>query len=139
MLIGVVTGMLIFDLPFSFMVFLGLVSLAGIGVNDAIVLMDKTKRNIEEMGMSSIEAVIDAGDTRLQPIMLTTITTIIVVVPLAFANEFWVGLSISIIFGLAFATVLQLFVVPMLFVKFEGSKLDKKRAEADESIIKYQK
>lgn len=139
MLIGVVTGMLIFGLPFSFMVFLGLVSLAGIGVNDAIVLMDKTKRNIEEKGMSSIEAVIDAGDTRLQPIMLTTITTIIGVVPLAFANEFWVGLSISIIFGLAFATVLQLFVVPMLFVKFEGSKLDKKRAEADESIIKYQK
>ncbi len=89
--------------------------------------------------MSSIEAVIDAGDTRLQPIMLTTITTIIGVVPLAFANEFWVGLSISIIFGLAFATVLQLFVVPMLFVKFEGSKLDKKRAEADENIIKYQK
>jgi len=130
MLIGVVIGMAIFDLPFSFMVFLGLVSLAGIGVNDAIVLMDKTKRNIEENNMSAIDAVADAGDTRLQPILLTTVTTIIGVIPLAFANEFWIGLSISIIFGLAFATVLQLFVVPMLFVKFEGKKIDRERQKS---------
>jgi len=127
MLIGVVIGMGIFNLPFSFMVFLGLVSLAGIGVNDAIVLMDKTKRNIEEKQMSAVEAVSDAGDTRLQPILLTTVTTIMGVIPLIYANEFWVGLSISIIFGLAFATVIQLFVIPMLFVKFEGKKIMKQQ------------
>lgn len=138
MIIGVVIGMLIFHLPFSFMVFLGLVSLAGIGVNDAIVLMDKTNRNIEEKHMSAIEAVADAGDTRLQPIMLTTITTIMGVIPLIYANEFWIGLSISIIFGLAFATVIQLFVVPMLFVRFEGRKKSKKdKAEIPE--IHYSK
>jgi multidrug efflux pump subunit AcrB len=139
MLIGVVFGMLIFGLPFSFPVFLGLISLAGIVVNDAIVLMDKTKRNIEEREMTSLEAVADAGDTRLQPILLTSITTIMGVVPLAFASEFWVGLSISIIFGLLFATVLQLFVIPMLFVKFEGYKIDKKKAVLEKSQIEYQK
>ena len=63
--------------------------------------MDKTKRNMEERDMESLEAVADAGDTRLQPILLTSITTIMGVVPLAFASEFWVGLSISIIFGIA--------------------------------------
>ncbi|MBU1203029.1 efflux RND transporter permease subunit [Patescibacteria group bacterium] len=138
MLIGVVVGMGIFGLPFSFMVFLGLVSLAGIGVNDAIVLMDKTKRNIEEKNMTPLEAVADAGDTRLQPILLTTITTIMGVIPLAFANEFWVGLSISIIFGLAFATVIQLFVIPMLFVRFEGKKKNKKD-KADIPEVQYSK
>lgn len=129
MLIGVVVGMALFNLPFSFMVFLGLVSLTGIGVNDAIVLMDKTRRNIEEKNMDAIEAISDAGDTRLQPILLTTITTIMGVIPLIFANEFWIGLSVSIIFGLAFATVIQLFVIPMLFVRFEGKKLAKQKTE----------
>jgi len=139
MLIGVVVGMAIFHLPFSFMVFLGLVSLAGIGVNDAIVLMDKTKRNIDEKNMGAIEAVADAGDTRLQPIMLTTITTIMGVIPLIYANEFWIGLSVSIIFGLLFSTILQLFVIPMLFVRFEGKRIDKDKAEANKATIEYQK
>ncbi len=120
MLIGVVIGMLIFDLPFSFAVFLGLVSLAGIVVNDAIVLLDKTQRNVDEKNMLIRDALVDAGDTRLQPILLTSITTIFGVIPLAIADPFWLGMSIAIIFGLSFATVLQLFVIPMVYLKFEG-------------------
>lgn len=126
MLIGVVVGMLILQLPFSFSVFLGIISLAGIGVNDGIVLMDKTMRNIKEKNMSPRQAVADAGDTRLQPIILTSVTTIIGVIPLAFADEFWLGLSASIIFGMLFAMVLQLFFIPMLFLKFEGKKIIKR-------------
>lgn len=122
MLIGVVIGMLIFNLPFSFAVFLGLVSLAGIVVNDAIVLLDKTQRNVDEKGMLIKDALADAGDTRLQPIMLTSITTIIGVIPLAIADPFWLGMSIAIIFGLAFATIMQLFIIPMVYLKFEGKK-----------------
>ncbi len=138
MLIGVVIGMLIFSLPFSFPVFLGLISLAGIVVNDAIVLLDKTKRNIEEKGMLAAEAIADAGDTRLQPILLTSITTIFGVVPLAIADEFWMGMSISIMFGLAFATILQLFVIPMMFLKFEGKGI-LKRSKAKSQEISYSK
>lgn len=93
---------------------------------------------MEEKGMKALEAVADAGDTRLQPILLTSITTIIGVVPLAFASEFWIGLSISIIFGMAFATILQLFVMPMIFMKFEGRRLDRIRA-AQEQKIDYSK
>jgi len=140
MLIGVVIGMLIFSLPFSFPVFLGLISLAGIVVNDAIVLIDKTKRNIEEKKMQAIEAIADAGDTRLQPILLTSITTIMGVIPLAIADEFWLGLSISIIFGLLFATIMQLFVIPMIFVKFEGKRINSQRqTNCEEVTIEYSK
>ena len=140
MLIGVVVGMLIFRLPFSFAVFLGLISLSGIVVNDAIVLIDKTKRNIEEKKMQAVEAIADAGDTRLQPILLTSITTIMGVIPLAIANEFWVGLSISIIFGLLFATILQLFVIPMIFVKLEGKRINKEHlARLKRTEIEYSK
>jgi multidrug efflux pump subunit AcrB len=131
MLIGVVIGMLVLHLPFSFSVFLGLISLAGIVVNDAIVLIDKTRRNIEEKNMYPKEAVVDAGDTRLQPILLTSITTIIGVAPLALSDEFWLGLSIAIIFGLAFATILQLFVIPMVFLQLEGKRLLKRRKQVN--------
>ncbi|MCB9802396.1 efflux RND transporter permease subunit [Candidatus Nomurabacteria bacterium] len=127
MMIGVVVGMLLLRLPFSFPVFLGLISLAGIVVNDAIVFIDKTERNIREKNMFPLEALADAGDTRLQPILLTSITTIFGVFPLALANEFWVGLSVSIIFGLAFATVLQLFVIPMVYLQLKGKKILRER------------
>ena len=134
--IGVVIGLLLFGLPFSFSVFLGLVALSGIVVNDAIVLLDKVNRNVKEKGMTLVDALTDAGDTRLQPIILTSLTTIIGVVPLAFADEFWVGLSISIIFGLAFATILQLFVVPMVFLKLEGKKdKNKKRPSRSKRLF----
>jgi multidrug efflux pump subunit AcrB len=123
--------MLVLHLPFSFSVFLGLISLAGIVVNDAIVLIDKTRRNIEEKNMYPKEAVVDAGDTRLQPILLTSITTIIGVAPLALSDEFWLGLSIAIIFGLAFATILQLFVIPMVFLQLEGKRLLKRRKQVN--------
>jgi multidrug efflux pump subunit AcrB len=127
MLIGVVIGMLIFNLPFSFAVFLGLVSLAGIVVNDAIVLLDKTQRNVDEKKMLIRDALADAGDTRLQPILLTSITTIFGVIPLAIADPFWLGMSIAIIFGLSFATIMQLFIIPMVYLKFEGKKQLKER------------
>lgn len=126
MLIGVVVGMLIFRLPFSFSIFLGLISLAGIVVNDAIVLLDKADRNIKEFKMKPRQAIANAGVTRLQPILLTSITTMAGILPLAFADEFWFGLSISIIFGIGFATILQLFVIPMIYLKLEGKRVLKK-------------
>lgn len=119
-LIGVTIGMLLFKQPFSFSVFLGIISLAGIVVNDAIVLLDKADRNVTEQKMKPVEAIANAGATRLQPIILTSVTTIAGVLPLTWTDEFWFGLSISIIFGIAFATILQLFVVPILYLKLEG-------------------
>jgi HAE1 family hydrophobic/amphiphilic exporter-1 len=101
--------------PFSFPVFIGLVALSGIVVNDAIVLVDKINRNIDD-GLEFYEAIVDGGISRMQPIFLTTLTTIAGVFPLIFANEMWVGMSLAIIFGLLFATLLNLIVLPAFYV-----------------------
>ncbi len=119
-LIGVVVGMLIFDLSFSFSVFLGLISLTGIVVNDAIVLLDKADRNVAEFAMLPRQAIVNAGATRLQPILLTWVTTVVGTLPSTWADEFWFGLSIAIIFGLTFAVGLQLFILPIVYLKLES-------------------
>lgn len=127
MMIGVVVGMLVFRMPFSFSSFLGIISLAGIVVNDAIVLLDKADRNVGEHKMNPRQAIANAGATRLQPIILTSVTTVAGVLPLAFADEFWFGLSIAIIFGITFATILQLFILPMIYLKLEGKSILKQQ------------
>ena len=76
--------------------------------------------------MEFIPAIHEAAMSRLQPIILTTVTTVIGLLPLAFADPFWAGLSYSIIFGLTFATVLTLVVVPALYVMLEGEKEERK-------------
>ena len=67
------------------------------------------------------EAIADAGLSRMQPILLTTITTVFGVIPLMLANEFWFGLSSAVAFGIVFATALTLIVIPMLYLAFEKS------------------
>jgi len=114
-LIGVIIGLNILRLPFSFTAFIGIVSLSGIVVNDAIVLIDKINKNIAN-GMEFFEAIVDGGVSRMQPIFLTSITTIAGIFPLVYSNELWLGLSIAIIFGLSFSTILTLFIVPVMYV-----------------------
>lgn len=112
--IGVILGLNILRQPFSFTAFIGIVSLSGIVVNDAIVLIDRINKNINN-GMEFIEAIVEGGLARIQPILLTTLTTVAGVFPLIFASELWVGLSISVIFGLIFATFLTLIMVPVFY------------------------
>lgn len=112
--IGVIAGLNLMGMPFSFTAFIGIVSLAGIVVNDAIVLIDRINKNIEN-GMDFTESLIEGGIARMQPIFLTSITTIAGVLPLIFASEMWVGLSFSIVFGLIFSTVLTLVIIPMVY------------------------
>ncbi len=117
--VGVILGIFIFGMPFGFPTFLGIVALSGIVVNDAIVLIDRINFNIRTRKMHIDDAVIEAGEARLQPIILTTVTTALGVIPLAFADEFWRGLSIAIAIGIVFATTLTLFVIPILYRKLE--------------------
>jgi HAE1 family hydrophobic/amphiphilic exporter-1 len=116
--VGVVLGMWICRQPFSLASFIGLVALAGIVVNDAIVLVDFTNQ-ARRRGLSLKDALMEAGINRLRPVLLTTVTTIGGLLPL-FLNvsggaEFWQPLTGAIIFGLAFATVLTLIVVPVCY------------------------
>ncbi len=113
-IIGVVFGLLVLRLPFSFTAFLGIVALSGIVVNDAIVLIDKINKNIA-YGMEMIPAIIEGGKARMQPILLTTLTTVAGVFPLIFASELWIGLSVAVIFGLSFGSLLTLVIIPILY------------------------
>lgn len=112
---GVMIGLFVTGLAFGFPAFIGIVALSGIVVNDSIVLIDKINKNIRG-GIEFYEAIIEAGIARLQPILLTTLTTIAGILPLYFANELWRGLSVTIAFGLAFSTLLTLIMVPIMYV-----------------------
>lgn len=116
-LIGVFTGLALVNQPLTFPGIIGVVALAGIVVNNAIILIDRININRRE-GMLKIHAVEEAALSRLQPILLTTVTTVAGVAPLALTESIWGPLSYSIIFGLIFSTVLTLIVVPLLYNKY---------------------
>ena len=118
-IIGVVFGLLVADSYFGFMTLLGVISLAGIVINNAIVLLDRIRIEIEDNGRTPAQAVIESAQRRLRPILLTTCTTIGGMLPLWWGGgAMWKPMAISIIFGLAFATMLTLGVVPVLYSLF---------------------
>ncbi|MFQ5352458.1 MAG: efflux RND transporter permease subunit, partial [Candidatus Binatia bacterium] len=115
-LIGVVIGLLAAKSYFGFMTLLGVISLAGIVINNAIVLIDRIGLEIEDNGLSPDRAIVEAAQRRLRPIILTTGTTVGGLVPLWLGGgPMWEPMAISIIFGLIFATALTLGVVPVLY------------------------
>lgn len=119
--IGVFFGMAAIGRNFSFPAFIGIVALMGVVVNDAIVLIDRINNNIRT-GMKKVEAIIQSGKERLQPIFLTTVTTATGVLPLVWAGSFWVDMAWAIFFGIIFATVLTLVMVPIFYNALESGK-----------------
>ena len=117
--IGVAIGMWASGFPFSLATFIGLVSLTGIVVNDAIVLVDFTNQG-RRRGLSVHDALMEAGVNRLRPVLLTTVTTIGGLLPLLLnisgGAEFWQPLTGAVVFGLAFATILTLGVIPCCYL-----------------------
>ena len=120
-IVGVTFGLMACGFNFSVSSMIGLVALSGIVVNDAIVLVDFINR-MHKDGIPIKDAVVYAGQLRLRPIFLTTITTIGGLVPLSLnlagGGEFWQPLTITIMCGLGFATLLQLFVIPLACYTF---------------------
>jgi multidrug efflux pump subunit AcrB len=118
-MIGVIIGLLVARSYFGFMTLLGIISLAGIVINNAIVLIDRIRIEMEENGHPPTQAIIEAAQRRLRPILLTTATTIGGLIPLWLGGgAMWEPMAIAIIFGLAFATTLTLGVVPVLYSLF---------------------
>ncbi|MHC4873093.1 MAG: efflux RND transporter permease subunit [Planctomycetota bacterium] len=130
---GIFLGLGICNLPFGIiMTGVGVISLAGVVVNNAIVLIDYIIQ-LRERGMKRDEAIIAAGVTRLRPVLLTAITTILGLIPMATgvsfdfhidtfgfqtgseSSQWWVSMAVAVIFGLGVATMLTLIVVPVLF------------------------
>jgi multidrug efflux pump subunit AcrB len=138
---GVYLGLTVMRYPFGIIMSgVGVISLAGVVVNNAIVLIDYINK-LREKGMELSDAIISAGATRLRPVMLTAITTVLGLIPMATGvsinfsemsislvsetSQYWKSMSIVVIFGLMLATVLTLVVVPTLYSLF---------AEAPESL-----
>ncbi|MEM7586058.1 MAG: efflux RND transporter permease subunit [Acidobacteriota bacterium] len=117
--IGVVIGLLLARSYFGFMTLLGIISLAGIVINNAIVLLDRIRIEIEDNGLTPQQAILESAQKRLRPILLTTCTTVGGMLPLWFGGgSMWEPMAIAIIFGLLFATLLTLGVVPILYSLF---------------------
>ena len=115
-LIGVTAGLLLFQQPFGFMALLGLMSLAGMLIKNAIVLIDQIDTNVKS-GMPGLDAIVESGVSRMQPVMMAAITTMMGMIPL-FQDAFFIAMAVTIVFGLGFATVLTLVFVPVLYATF---------------------
>ncbi|MBW1866569.1 MAG: efflux RND transporter permease subunit, partial [Deltaproteobacteria bacterium] len=117
--VGAMAGLYITGNDFSIMSFIGLVGLSGIVVNDSIVLVDCINRK-REAGRNMFDAIIAGGQQRLRPIISTTLSTVGGILTLTITDKLWEGLGVVIIFGICFATVLTLIVVPVMYSIFEG-------------------
>ena len=140
-LIGVMLGLILTRTPFGLMTFIGVISLAGIVVNNNIVLIDYTMQ-LRNRGVGKKEAIIEAGATRLRPVLLTATTTVLGLIPLTFGinvdfvgllvdlqpnfqfgsenTQFWGPMGTAIISGLTFATFLTLVIVPVMYSVFDS-------------------
>lgn len=132
--IGVVIGLLVFGEPFGFMPFLGLISLAGIVINNAIVLIDRMEIEQNDLGRTEHDAVIAACLQRFRPILLATFTTVLGLIPLYISGgEMWEGMAIGIMVGLLFGTVITLLFIPSLYSAL--FKVDYKEYEFNEKLL----
>ncbi len=140
-MVGVMLGLLLTRTMFGLMTFIGIISLAGIVVNNNIVLVDYIIK-LRERGYSKHDAIIQGGATRLRPVLLTALTTVLGLIPLTFGinidfiglltqfkpafqfgsenTQFWGPMGTSIISGLIFATFLTLILVPVMYSLFDS-------------------
>ncbi len=115
-IVGAVCGLWLTGHPFGFMAFVGIVSLTGILINDSIVLTDYTNFLQRERGERKYASLLAAGERRFRPVILTTVTTVAGMTPLAiWGGGLWSPLACALIFGLAGATVLILIVLPVIY------------------------
>jgi multidrug efflux pump subunit AcrB len=143
-MIGVLLGLILTRTPFNLFTFIGIIALAGIVVNNNIVLVDYVMQ-LRNRGMKKQDAIIEGGATRLRPVLLTALTTILGLVPLTFGinvdfvglladfapnfqfgsenTQFWGPMGTAIISGLTFATFLTLVIVPVLYSTFDSLSL----------------
>ncbi|WP_100009927.1 efflux RND transporter permease subunit [Lentibacillus sediminis] len=120
--VGVIIGLFITNIPLSIVAFIGLIMLAGVVVNNSIVLVDYINI-LRRRGVERYEAIIEAGRSRLRPILMTTLTTILAMVPLGIGigegAELQQPLAVTIIFGLGVSSIFTLVLVPVVYTLFD--------------------
>lgn len=124
--VGIIGGLFITNTPLSITAFIGVIMLAGIVVNNAIVLVDYINI-LRGRGMGRYEAIIEAGVSRMRPILMTTLTTILAMVPLAMGlgegAEMQAPMAITVIFGLTVSSIFTLLLIPIIYTFFDDLTL----------------
>lgn len=128
---GAIFGLLLTGKSITMASFMGFIMLAGMVVNNAIVLVDYTNQLRDRQFGTTYECLLEAGRTRLRPILMTTLTTILGLVPSALSNatgsEMMKGLSIAVIFGLMLSTLVTLVFIPVLYAMVDDVKAKRKQ------------
>ncbi|WP_416308583.1 efflux RND transporter permease subunit [Neptunicella sp. SCSIO 80796] len=124
---GSIYGLYLSGTNVSVVVFIGLIMLAGIVVNNAIVLIDRINQ-LRETGVEKSQAIFDAAQSRLRPILMTTLTTTLGLLPMAIGlgegAEIRTPMAVTVIYGLLFATLLTLFLIPVLYSLFDRKQFN---------------
>ncbi|MCG5535984.1 efflux RND transporter permease subunit [Ectothiorhodospira mobilis] len=113
-IVGVALGLLLFRQPFGFMALLGVMSLSGMIIKNAIVLVEQIDLEAGRNG-DAYSALVDAAVSRVRPVLLAAATTVLGMLPLALSGPFWAPMAIAIMFGLALASLLTLVAVPLFY------------------------
>ena len=143
--IGVVVGLALTGTALSVMAIIGYILLIGIVVNNAIVLMDYINQ-LRQQGIERTQAILQAGPVRLRPILMTTLSTILAILPLAFGggsgNEGQAPMAIVVAFGLSFSTLITLILIPVVYswfddlgIKWRNRKRKKKNVTPPETNV----
>jgi multidrug efflux pump subunit AcrB len=127
-MIGVVFGLVVTGIPLEFMGILGILSLSGLLIKNAIVLVDQMDFEIGT-GKPRFDAIVDSATSRVRPVMMGTLTTVLGVIPLFF-DAFFQSMAVVIVFGLTFATLLTLIIVPVLYAIFMRVKSEESSYES---------
>jgi len=135
---GSIYGLWLTNTNVSVVVFIGLIMLAGIVVNNAIVLIDKINQ-LREQGEQKNAAIKQAAESRLRPIIMTTLTTILGLLPMAIGfgegAEVRTPMAVTVIFGLLFSTILTLILLPVMYSLFERKRFESDTANKDDDSV----
>ena len=124
-MIGITGGLLYFNQPFSFMALLGAMSLVGLMIKNAIVLLEEVQVNLNK-GLHKTDALIEAAVSRFSPVLLGAATTILGVLPLL-TDIFWVAMATTIAIGLTFGTIVTMILVPVFYAVLHNIKVETKK------------
>lgn len=127
---GVFIFFALFGIPLSFPALIGVLALFGIVVNNSIIMVDKINKNLD-LGLTVREAVIEGATSRLEPILLTALSTIVGLIPITLSDPIWQGLGGAIIAGLTFSGVAKLFFIPVIYEMW----FDDKKEDVDSKVL----
>ena len=140
-IIGVLLGLVLTNTPLSVMALVGVIMLMGIVVKNGIVLIDYIIL-CRERGMGVAHAVITSGKSRLRPVLMTTLTTVLGMLPMAMGtgegSEMWRGMGLTVAWGLSISTLITLVIVPVMYCVFAGNGVKNKRRKELKEFKKLQ-